>query len=344
MDQTALLHLPEGMRLDQIQITEHGLLIEVRATSPTSCCPLCLEVSSSIHCHYSRTLRDVPCAGRQVQLRLTVRKFSCRNPYCKRKVKASRLPDFVEPFARMTIRNSQQITSIGLATCGKGGSRLATRLGIRTTRQTILRRIMELPDFPAESILFLGIDDFSFLRGRRFGTILVNLETRHVVDLLPDRKAETSASWMRQYPDLMRVESRSWSRLCSRCDGRRSTGDESRPIDSMCSKIWERHKTGLLARHLAAHRTRLTQESRATPLSTAQPVQPPKLSPKEAQLSQAKREERLARYQQVVALRKQGFSQTAEALAGWDRPCHGLALVGKFRVSRTTTTAAKDWS
>ncbi len=205
MDQTALLHLPEGMRLDQIQITEHGLLIEVRATSPTSCCPLCLEVSSSIHCHYSRTLRDVPCAGRQVQLRLTVRKFSCRNPYCKRKVFAERLPDFVEPFARMTTRHCQQITSIGLATCGKGGSRLAARLGIRTTRQAILRRIMDLPDFPAESILFLGIDDFSFLRGRRFGTILVNLETRHVVDLLPDRKAETSASWMRQYPDLMAV-------------------------------------------------------------------------------------------------------------------------------------------
>ncbi len=35
MDGTALLDLPEGMRLDQIQITEHGLLIEVRATSPT---------------------------------------------------------------------------------------------------------------------------------------------------------------------------------------------------------------------------------------------------------------------------------------------------------------------
>src|SRR5947209_17029674 len=70
---------------------------------------------------------------------------------------------------------------------------------------------------------------------------------------------------------------------------------------------------GLLARHLAAHRSSLTQESRATPLSTAQPVQPPKLSPKEAQRSQAKREERLARYQQVVALHKQGFSQTAEA-------------------------------
>src|SRR5216683_7083070 len=70
---------------------------------------------------------------------------------------------------------------------------------------------------------------------------------------------------------------------------------------------------GLLARHLAAHRTRLTQESRARPLSTAQAGQPPKLSPKEAHQSQAKREERLARYQQVVTLRKQGFSQTAIA-------------------------------
>src|SRR5438552_18456248 len=120
MEGTALLQLPEGMRLDQIQITEHGLMITVVAISPTSCCPLCSELSSSIHCHYQRTLRDVPCAGRQVQLILTVRKFSCRNLYCPRKVFAERFPAFVEPWARMTIRHCEQITSIGLATCGKG--------------------------------------------------------------------------------------------------------------------------------------------------------------------------------------------------------------------------------
>ena len=251
MEASALLNLPEGMRLDQIQITEQGLLIEVCATSATSCCPQCFQVSSSIHCHYTRTLRDVPCAGRQVQLRLTVRKFSCRNPYCERKVFAERLPDFVEPFARMTIRNSQQITSIGLATCGKAGSRLASRLGIRTTRQTILRRIMALPDFPAESILFLGRDDFSFLRGRRFGTILINLETRHVVDLLPDRKAETSAAWMRQQPDLM-VVSR------DRGGEYASAATQGAPQALQCADRFHLLKNlgealeGLLAHHLAA--------------------------------------------------------------------------------------------
>src|SRR5437868_14697144 len=153
MEETSLLSLPEGMVVDQIKITENGLLIEIVATSPTACCPLCSEPSSSIHCHYRRVLRDAPCAGRRVQLVLTVRKFSCRNPYCERKVFAERFPNFVEPWARTTIRHGQQITSIGLATCGKGGTRLAARLGIHTTGQTILRRIMALPESSAGSIL-----------------------------------------------------------------------------------------------------------------------------------------------------------------------------------------------
>lgn len=202
MEVTSLLSLPEGMHAEQIQITEHGLVIEIEASHPTSCCPLCAQPSDSIKTHYRRLLRDAPCAGRQVQLVLTARKFYCRNPYCPRKVFTERLPTFVEPWARMTIRCCQHITSIGLATCGKGGARLAARLGIRTTRPTILRRITALPDVSASSVVYLGIDDFSFRRGYRFGTILVNLESHRVVDLLPDRQAETAAKWMCQQPDL----------------------------------------------------------------------------------------------------------------------------------------------
>src|SRR6266516_1601843 len=202
MEGISLFSLPEGMLVEQIQITENSIVVEVVATSLASRCPLCSDTSESIHCPYRRLLRDVPCAGRRVQLFLTVRKFSCRNPLCQRKVFAERIPTFMEPWARMTIRYCQQIASIGLATCGKGGAKLAARLGIQTTRQTILRRIMDLPDPLSGSILFLGIDDFSFRRGYRFGTILVNLESHRVVDLLPDRKAETSAQWMCNQPDL----------------------------------------------------------------------------------------------------------------------------------------------
>ena len=96
MEGTTLLQLPEGMQIDQIQIAENGLVIAVVATHPASCCPLCSEWSLSIHSHSRRVLRDAPCAGRRVQLFLTMRKFSCRHPLCERKVFTERLPAFVE--------------------------------------------------------------------------------------------------------------------------------------------------------------------------------------------------------------------------------------------------------
>jgi transposase len=312
MEGTALLQLPEGMLVDQIHITENGLVIEVEASHPTSCCPLCSQMSSSIQSHYRRVLRDAPCAGRRVQLFLTVRKFYCRNPYCERKVFTERLPAFVEPWARMTIRHCQQLTDIGLATCGKGGTRLAARLGIQTTRQTILRGIMELPDGSPGSVLYLGIDDFSFRRGSRFGTILVNLESRRVVDLLPDREAETSAAWMRHQLDLM-VVSR------DRGGAYASAAREGAPQATQCADRFHLLKNlgealeGFLAHHLAAHCKRQTQATLDEQGPVWQSKREVRLSPTLVRLQHNRREERLAHYEQVIALRKLGMSQAAIA-------------------------------
>jgi transposase len=312
MEGTKLLSLPEGMLIEQIQMTENGLVIAVVATHPTSCCPLCSQPSSSIHSHYQRVLRDAPCAGQRVQLLLTVRKFYCRNAFCERKVFAERLRAFVEPWARMTMRYCEQLTSIGLATCGKGGTRLAARLGMRTSRQTILRRIMDLPDLPAGSILYLGIDDFAFRRGCQFGTILVNLESHRVVDLLPDRKAETSAAWMRQQLDLM-VVSR------DRGGEYASAATQGAPQALQCADRFHLLKNlgealeGLLAHHLAAERKRQTQATEGEQAPLWQSKRVVRASPKLERLQQARREERLAHYEQVIALRKRGMSHAAIA-------------------------------
>jgi transposase len=104
MKETTLLELSEDMEIDQIQLTETGLVVSVISTSSQSCCPLCSQSSSFIHSRYHRTLKDAPCVGRQLQLALTVRKFFCRNPYCSQKVFTERLKTLAEPWARMTTR------------------------------------------------------------------------------------------------------------------------------------------------------------------------------------------------------------------------------------------------
>jgi transposase len=223
-----------------------------------------------------------------------------------------RLPAFVLPWARLTVRLCEALQSLGLATCGELGTRLGERLAIQTSPTTILRRIMVLPTAAREQVAELGIDDFAFRRGRKFGTILVDLQSHNVIDLLPDRKAATAKAWMKAHPEI---------KLVSRDRGGdyASAAASGAPQAIQCADRFHVLKNlgealeGVLARHLAAHRTRLTQELGARPLETAPPRQSPKLSPKAAQQKQAKREERLAHYQQVVTLQKLGFSQTAIA-------------------------------
>ena len=95
-----LLSLPEGLRVEQIELQGDILAMAVVSVRPSSCCPLCGETSSQVHSRYWRKLHDVPCAGREVVLHLSVRKFFCRNPDCARKIFAERLPPFVEPWAQ----------------------------------------------------------------------------------------------------------------------------------------------------------------------------------------------------------------------------------------------------
>ena len=202
MERTPFLPLPEGMFIEQIETSKTDLVVSVISTHPTSCCPLCTEPSSAVHSSYQRSVRDLPCGGRNIRLRLTVRKFFCRTPDCKRKIFTERLSPFVEPWAKVTNRLCEAIQAIGLSTSGSLGARLAARLGIASSWMTVLRRIMDLPTPAAGSVVALGIDDFSFRRGRKFGTILVNLEKHQVIDLLDERSSKTAADWMRCHPEI----------------------------------------------------------------------------------------------------------------------------------------------
>jgi len=202
MERSPFLPLPEGLVIGQIEISEAQLIVEVISTEPFACCPGCGKPSDHIHCQYQRTVHDVPCGGRRVVLRLSVRKFFCRVPTCSRKVFAERLPELVHPWARVSNRLLSELKALGLSASAEVNERLAPRLGMQVRAPTLLRYLRTIPPPSDSTVRVLGLDDFALRRGDHYGTILVNIETGKPLNLLPDRTAEAVFPWLSQHQEI----------------------------------------------------------------------------------------------------------------------------------------------
>jgi len=182
------------LRIEGIVTGEGCLTLHVSATRQTAACPLCGIRSKRIHSCYVRTLRDLPCCGLALCLRVSVRRFRCDARRCPRRIFAEQFPDVAGARARLTAPLRAALRQIGMALGGQAGSRLAARLDMAASGRTLLRLVCAGTLPATERPRVLGIDEWSWRRGHRHGTILCDLERHCLVDLLPDRSAEAVAA------------------------------------------------------------------------------------------------------------------------------------------------------
>ncbi len=123
-----------------------------------------LNMGKSLHSRYVRTVGDLPCAGRQVVLKLTVRKFLCSVPDCPRTMFTERLPDLVQSYARVTNRLREALVALGLATSAEVSERVAPSLGMLVSAPTLLRRLRTVSCPPPTTVRILGVDDWGATR------------------------------------------------------------------------------------------------------------------------------------------------------------------------------------
>jgi transposase len=199
---SALLPPTRGIRLLEVSVEDELVRLQLTVIAPTAACPRCAVSSSSVHSRYQRHLTDLPWGTRAVRIQLTVRKFRCRNWACGRRVFTERLPDLVAAYGRHTHRLATALRAIGLALGGNGGARLAARLRLPTSPSTLLRLVRGAPIQPTPALQAVGVDEWAWRRGHRYGTILVDLATHRVVDLLPDRSAASVVAWLSQHPTI----------------------------------------------------------------------------------------------------------------------------------------------
>jgi transposase len=155
-----------------------------------------------VHSRYQRRLTDLSWGTRAVHIQLIVRKFFCRNRACARRIFTERLPELVATYAQKTPRLITVLQAISTALGGQAGARLAARLRIAVSAATLLRLVRAAPAPPPATLHAVGIDEWAWRRGHRYGTILVDLATHRVVDLLPGRSAATLAAWLARHPTI----------------------------------------------------------------------------------------------------------------------------------------------
>ena len=194
---------PAGLVIDAVTVEGDRLLIAAHPSSLEAVCPECGRRSGQVHSRYDRRLMDVPSHGRAVHLHVGVRRFRCGNASCPRVTFGEPLVEVASPAARRTSRLEGIVHHLGIAPGGRPAASLACRLMLPVSRDTLLRVVRRrAPLTGALPVTAIGIADFAWKRGQRYGTLVCDLEQRRIIDLLPDRDPATVEAWLAAHLEI----------------------------------------------------------------------------------------------------------------------------------------------
>jgi len=300
------------VQVEETQITPAGVTFTVASRQPSACCPSCQSASFRVHSRYERTVSDLPVHGRRVRLQLKVRRFFCDQSTCEQQTFAERFEGVAEPHARKTRRLVEILSAVGFACGGEGGSRLAGRLGMRVSGDTMLHLLHRAPLPPTPEPTALGLDDWAWRRGHRYGTLLCDLDRHAPVDLLAERSAESLSGWLAGHPGV-RVISR--DRASCYAEGCTQGAPQATQVADRFHLLENLREA--LARALDRHVGDVTAAARiaAGELSApgvdapgAVPDAPTEPDDGPSAAATPAHERRLERYRQVLALHHEGLS------------------------------------
>jgi transposase len=316
LSMTLLPKVP-GLQLENVAIDAKTVSLSVASTCPSASCPVCGQKTARLHSHYRRTVADLPWGGRSVRLSLLVRRFRCWAPECPRRIFAERLASVVEPYARKTTRLHKILLLVGFALGGEGGARLLWRLGMRASPSTLLRYVRGSPSVVHPPPNAVGIDDWAFRRGHRYGTIVVDLQRHEVIDLLEDREAGSVSAWLKRHPEI-RIVAR------DRSGAYAEAAAKGAPQAVQVADRWHllKNATEVVQRFVERNHAvlgkaaqRVMQTQRIDTSVAESPRSISMLSSREERGSLERRQKRYARYREVMELHRQGISERGIARA-----------------------------
>jgi transposase len=319
-----LLRAPIGSRLIRTDFDDDTLTLGIATTNPNASCPVCGHETWRVHSRYDRHLAEEPIFGHRVCLLMTVRRFFCSGSGCPRRIFTEPLDGFAAKHARTTRRLARTHLAIASALGGEAGARLAGKTAVPTSPDTLLRRVKQAGAQSAGAPKVVGIDDWAWCKGQRYGTIVVDLETNDVIDLLPDRDAATVRTWLEAHPGIelvSRDRSSAYSQAASEAASQAQQVADRwhllKNVREAIERVFERHLPVITEALKPADPAPTTMADASScdqpdPAISTEPVRqgslpaPTPASPRQ-EAALAKRQRRVGRFERVHELHRQGM-------------------------------------
>lgn len=172
------------------------------STGKASKCPKCGTESRRQHGHKERIVQDLPILGKRVRLNIRQYKYFCDNEECYVKI-FTEANDLIEPYGQYTKRCQEYMLKVAVQVSCESASKILIYQGISVSGDKLLQMLKAAGTrYKEEPVTKIGVDDWAYRKGQKYGTLICDLETHKIIEVLEGRDGEAIEKWLRGHPGI----------------------------------------------------------------------------------------------------------------------------------------------
>ena len=194
--------LDENLKYIKHKIVDNILKIWVESSKSDVTCPYCGTKSSKVHSHYERSFQDLPMQDKKVIIIINNRKMFCNNQLCNHKTFAETYK-FLSPKGKKTKRLEDQIINISMNVSSITASNILSKNIAKVCKSTVCNLLKKgTIIINKDEITKICIDDFAIKKRHTYGSIMIDIDTHKVIDIINSREKDDVKEWLGTYKNL----------------------------------------------------------------------------------------------------------------------------------------------